>query len=416
MTPSFKLALAGAALLAGQTWADVGASWVPSYGDGVSKEPTTLTGCIYDARYPFFCNDTPVAAQAAAPVFAVGGTPKYQDEGLDDVAAANTAEAERCKGWALFTCPAKEVVPAAQMDEADLAYARILAEAAAERAANAAAAASAVLETAEERAARCAIYWTGCPDLPAVAVTPTAKPDPLDTAYDKILAEAAAERISAGTTSTEIETEAERGERCLPYFPFCPDKPVPSVETPAAPATAAGANDAEIAAVADQYSGSVLTGDKAAACEALMCLAAGKPPHECTPSLKKYFAISFKSAGKTKDARKDFLKLCPAASEGDMPAFVDTLASGSSSCNLEALNMVTYSEDQAPTVRSTLSSECSSYYGNAYLGGSKPMFVNAIGGGGTWVAAEDYDQALAKYNADVALLPAAPSIERGESP
>jgi hypothetical protein len=47
------------------------------------------------------------------------------------------------------------------------------------------------------------------------------------------------------------------------------------------------------------------------ACEATLCLSAGSPPTECTPSLKKYFSIVFSKPWKTIAARKSFLKLCP---------------------------------------------------------------------------------------------------------
>lgn len=59
------------------------------------------------------------------------------------------------------------------------------------------------------------------------------------------------------------------------------------------------------------------TGQKKAACEAIMCLSTGSPPHECKDSLKKYFKIMVKSSlgalnpKKTLEARKNFLNLCP---------------------------------------------------------------------------------------------------------
>ncbi|WP_062059557.1 TrbM/KikA/MpfK family conjugal transfer protein [Cellvibrio sp. OA-2007] len=58
------------------------------------------------------------------------------------------------------------------------------------------------------------------------------------------------------------------------------------------------------------------TGQKKAACEAIMCLSTGSPPHECDDALKKYYKIVIKSTfginpKKTLEARKNFLKLCP---------------------------------------------------------------------------------------------------------
>ena len=53
------------------------------------------------------------------------------------------------------------------------------------------------------------------------------------------------------------------------------------------------------------------------ACEATLCLSTGQPPHECTPSLNKYFSIVFTKPWKTLQARKNFLKLCPDVQEAD---------------------------------------------------------------------------------------------------
>lgn len=63
------------------------------------------------------------------------------------------------------------------------------------------------------------------------------------------------------------------------------------------------------------------TGEKKAACEAIMCLSTGSPPHECDDSLKKYYKIVVKNSlgginpRETLKARKNFLKICPKAEE-----------------------------------------------------------------------------------------------------
>lgn len=65
----------------------------------------------------------------------------------------------------------------------------------------------------------------------------------------------------------------------------------------------------------------VFTGQKKAACEAIMCLSTGSPPHECKDSLKKYFKVMIKTSlgainpKETLKARKNFLKMCPKAEE-----------------------------------------------------------------------------------------------------
>lgn len=66
------------------------------------------------------------------------------------------------------------------------------------------------------------------------------------------------------------------------------------------------------------------TGQKAAACEVILCLSTGSPPNECKDSLKKYFKIVVKSSlgalnpKKTLEARKNFLKLCPNVDESEI--------------------------------------------------------------------------------------------------
>lgn len=63
------------------------------------------------------------------------------------------------------------------------------------------------------------------------------------------------------------------------------------------------------------------TGEKKAACEAIICLSRGNPPSECDDSLKKYFKIVVKNSlgvlnpVKTLKARKKFLKLCPSGDD-----------------------------------------------------------------------------------------------------
>lgn len=57
----------------------------------------------------------------------------------------------------------------------------------------------------------------------------------------------------------------------------------------------------------------VLTGDTRFACEAMLCLLSGQRPDECTPSLQRYFSISFRRSIDTQRGRTNFLNLCPAS-------------------------------------------------------------------------------------------------------
>ncbi len=55
----------------------------------------------------------------------------------------------------------------------------------------------------------------------------------------------------------------------------------------------------------------VFTGDVELACEAALCIYSKSTIKECTPSLKKYYAIKFKKRFKTAQARQNFLNKCP---------------------------------------------------------------------------------------------------------
>lgn len=53
----------------------------------------------------------------------------------------------------------------------------------------------------------------------------------------------------------------------------------------------------------------ILTGDTRLACEAILCLATGTQPSECTPSLRRYFSISYRKLSDTIRGRVNFLNL-----------------------------------------------------------------------------------------------------------
>jgi len=55
----------------------------------------------------------------------------------------------------------------------------------------------------------------------------------------------------------------------------------------------------------------VLEGDTRLACEAILCLASGTQPSECSPSIQRYFSIRHKKFSDTLKARNGFLNLCP---------------------------------------------------------------------------------------------------------
>lgn len=84
----------------------------------------------------------------------------------------------------------------------------------------------------------------------------------------------------------------------------------------------------------------LLTGDKKLACEATLCLSSGDRPSECEPSIRRYFSIHHKHFKDTLNARRDFLKMCPANDEENMPALVEALVNGAGRCDAKELNRV----------------------------------------------------------------------------
>lgn len=152
----------------------------------------------------------------------------------------------------------------------------------------------------------------------------------------------------------------------------------------------------------------LLTGDTRLACEALLCLSSGKRPDECDPALSRYFGINKKKLSDTLDARRDFLKQCPASNDSkEMSDLVQAISNGAGRCDAKYLNSTlavstghggdygsgpTYISNQMP-------SYCTLYVGNAYtdLGDTLPRYVGTPEKGGYWVEAKDYDSELAKY-------------------
>lgn len=159
---------------------------------------------------------------------------------------------------------------------------------------------------------------------------------------------------------------------------------------------------------------SVLTGDTKLACEAVLCLASGTRPNECMPSLQRYFSISYRKFSDTIRGRVNFLNLCPAGNQTpQMQSLVSAIANGAGRCDAASLNTTmqvwgggdsgyTYISNQLPDY-------CSAYLGNQYsnMGGVTPKYVGTPERRGYWVAASDYDAALAAYNARIAAEDAA---------
>ncbi|PSJ79212.1 TrbM/KikA/MpfK family conjugal transfer protein [Neisseria iguanae] len=95
-----------------------------------------------------------------------------------------------------------------------------------------------------------------------------------------------------------------------------------------------------VAAVPAAYAGDLLTGDVRLACEVVLCLSSGDRPGECAPSIKRYFSIKHKKLSDTVKGRLNFLNLCPASKEENMPQLVNAIANGAGRCDAAELNRV----------------------------------------------------------------------------
>lgn len=151
------------------------------------------------------------------------------------------------------------------------------------------------------------------------------------------------------------------------------------------------------------------TGDTKLACEAILCLSTGSRPSECSPPIRKYFSITARRMSDTIKARKNFLNLCPAASQDDsMRSLVDSIANGAGRCDAATLNAsqrVWRRDDGGRTVvRNALPSHCGTYGGHGYIDPENATIARYVGDpqrGGFWADPADYDAALARYNAQL---------------
>lgn len=162
-------------------------------------------------------------------------------------------------------------------------------------------------------------------------------------------------------------------------------------------------------AIAPAMAQETLTGDTRLACEAILCLATGQQPSECSPSLKRYFGISHKKMSDTIRDRITFLKQCPVAEQTpEMNALVNAMGNGAGRCDANSLNATLRTwgndDDNRVNVSNIMPSYCAAYTNHAYtdLNSLKPVYVGEPKRGGYWVEAEQYPQALAEYNARIA--------------
>lgn len=165
----------------------------------------------------------------------------------------------------------------------------------------------------------------------------------------------------------------------------------------------------------------LLTGDTRYACEAILCLSSSVRPSECSPSLNKYFSIKvFRKGvlhwGRTVDARKAFLNLCPAAStDVNMVNLIDSLSKGAERCDAEYLNrtlktiktkLVCTGSGDSDTcetinyteIRNTKPSYCSAYENHEYTRDVTAQYIGTPDKSGFWANHNEYEEKLQKYN------------------
>ncbi|MCF3643137.1 conjugal transfer protein TrbM [Rhizobium sp. TRM95111] len=149
----------------------------------------------------------------------------------------------------------------------------------------------------------------------------------------------------------------------------------------------------------------LFTGDTRLACEAVLCLSSGTRPSECAPSLRRYFSIDARKLSDTIKERKNFLQLCPAASQDDnMRALVNDIANGAGRCDAASLNASTmvwrgrFDDSGNRYISNRLPSHCSNYANNAYTDVPLARYVGDPERGGYWVEASRYEEAFAEYN------------------
>jgi hypothetical protein len=143
-----------------------------------------------------------------------------------------------------------------------------------------------------------------------------------------------------------------------------------------------------------------LQGDEKLACEALLCLSTSTRPAECTPSLRRYFSISFKKFSDTLRGRMNFLNMCPMVTDVNMASYKSAVINGSGRCDAASINQSSYVSDAegAGHVNNVMPDYCKNYYGSQYMQSLPPIYVGTPTQGGYWVEAKDYELSLKAYN------------------
>ena len=131
----------------------------------------------------------------------------------------------------------------------------------------------------------------------------------------------------------------------------------------------------------------VLTGDTRLACEAVLCLATGTRPSECTASITRYFSISHRRWRDTVRGRHNFLQLCPRSdTDPQMTALIRAQAEGAGQCDAAGLNALGYYDYMtgAWIIPDTMPAHCAAYIGHPYTYNLAPVYRGTPGVDGMW--------------------------------
>ena len=132
--------------------------------------------------------------------------------------------------------------------------------------------------------------------------------------------------------------------------------------------------------------------------------------------MDRYFGIKHKHFSDTINARINFLNLCPASNQPNMPSLISAIGHGAGRCDAEYLNQYNketfyrktctkdyaFGEPTCITEAISVVSDEKPYYCTAYehheFTDLNTKYLGEKFKGGRWYDAKDYDKALADYN------------------
>lgn len=160
-----------------------------------------------------------------------------------------------------------------------------------------------------------------------------------------------------------------------------PDVQAPTPQTPTSDTGLSPDLQRALDDINNQEKPQELGGDEGLACQAIVCLSSATRPGECAKSIARYFSINLSKPWKTIQARINFLKMCPTASETpQMNSLVEAIGHGAGRCDAATLNQVnrTWVGENEYEISNVMPSYCDAYFGHEYtdINGLKPHYVD----------------------------------------